>query len=419
MKKDFFVIDDLPIQNKTILLRVDINSPVDPDTGKILGLARIKSHLKTIEKLESSRLVILGHQSKPGKVDYISLNAHAQNLRSLLKRPVKFVDDLIGKSAQTAIKKQEPGEIILLENSRFYAEELVLNQAPMDTLRNTHIVRNLAQVSNYYVNDAFAAAHRQQPTLVGFTEILPSAAGLVMEKELNALNKVLFSKEHPCLAVLGGAKVGDSLEVARNMLENKIADKILTTGVVANVFLMAKGYKLGTVNVDFLVVEFKNIKQLLETAKSLLKKYKDKIELPVEVVGNDNGERVALDVDRLPCDYPIHDIGLETVVKYSNMLKEAKAIIANGPAGVFEIEEFSFGTNEIFTAIANSKAYSVVGGGETITVIDKLGIHEDINHISTGGGACINYLAGRPLPVVEALKNSKKLFQQKIEKNKI
>lgn len=416
MTKDFFVIDDLPIEDKTVLLRVDINSPVDPDLGKILGLARIKSHIKTIEKLKSARVVILAHQSKPGKADYISLKAHADSLRSLLKHPIKFVDDLFGTQARTSIQKMRAGDVLLLENVRFYAEELILNKEPIEIQSQSLIVKNLAEVTDFYINDAFAAAHRKQPSLVGFPEILPSAAGLVMDKEVSALNKVLSSNEHPCLAVLGGAKVKDSLEVAKNMLDNKIADKILTTGLVANVFLLAKGYKLGTVNVDYLVAEFKDIKKILETAKSLLKKYKNKIELPVEVVGNNNGERIAISVDHLPCDYPIYDVGLETVVKYSNMLKDAKIIIANGPAGVFEIEEFSFGTNEIFYAIGNSKAYSVVGGGETNAVIDELNIGDKIGHISTGGGACINFLAGRPLPAVDALKNSKILFEKKVKK---
>jgi phosphoglycerate kinase len=271
-------------------------------------------------------------------------------------------------------------------------------------------------LGDFFVNDAFAAAHRQQPTIVGFTELLPSAAGLVMERELNALNKVLTSNLHPCIAILGGAKVKDSLDVAENMLKNKIADKVLATGLVANIFLLAEGKNLGSGNLKFLASEFKDLKEITETAKHLLKKFKTKIELPVDVAVNEDGTRQLQSIKDLPSDYLIHDIGLETIVKFSSMLKDAKVIIANGPAGVFELNEFSFGTNELFLAIANSKAYSVLGGGETLASIDKLGIADDLDHISTGGGACINYLAGRKLPGVEALKNSKKIFKKKLEK---
>jgi phosphoglycerate kinase len=415
MPKDFLVIDDLPFQDKTVILRVDINSPVDPESGKILGLNRIKSHLKTIEYLKDSKLVILGHQSRPGRGDFISLDSHAESIQKLLKRSVTFIDDLFGRYAQKHIKGMEAGDITVLQNVRFYSEEVILRNSPIDTLQQTNIIRNLSELGDFFVNDAFAAAHRQQPTIVGFTELLPSAAGLVMERELNALNKVLTSKLHPSIAILGGAKVKDSLEVAQNMLKHKIADKVLTTGLVANIFLLADGKNLGSANLEFLESEFNDLKEITETAKKMLKKFKDKIAIPVDVAVNKSGTRQLLSVKDLPSDYLIHDIGLETIVKFTGMLKSAKVIIANGPAGVFELDEFSLGTDELFLAIANSKAYSVLGGGETLTSIDKLGINEDLNHISTGGGACINYLAGRKLPGVEALKNSKKIFSKTLE----
>jgi phosphoglycerate kinase len=418
MKREFLVIDDLSIVDKTVVLRVDVNSPVDPDSGKILSLTRIKSHIDTIDCLKDSKLVVLGHQSRPGRKDYISLDEHAARIGALLHRPVQFEDDLIGHHANTAVKKLKAGDVLLLENVRFFAEEFALRDDAIEVQANSHIVQNLASLSDYYVNDAFAAAHRAQPSIIGFTQLLPSAAGLLMEKELTNLNKVLFSDDHPCIAVLGGAKVKDSIEVMENMLENKITDHILTTGLVGNIFLAAFGYNLGKPNVNFLESEFKNLNEMLDRAKNLLKNYKDKIEIPVDVIGNNNGERAVQYVDKLPSQYPLYDIGLETVVKYSNILKDAKIIIANGPAGVFEIDEFSFGTNEIFNSIANAKAFTVVGGGETTAVVDKLGVAKKIDHISTGGGACINYLAGRSLPAVEALKNSKKKFEKKLKKKK-
>ncbi|WP_455391827.1 phosphoglycerate kinase [[Eubacterium] cellulosolvens] len=418
MTRAFFVLDDLPVEDKTIILRVDINSPVNPETGKILGLTRIKSHIQTLEYLNNSRVVILGHQSRPGKEDYISLNEHATQISKLLKRPVTFIDDLIGHYARDAVAAMKNGDVLLLQNVRFYAEELALRNDPLERQANSHIVKNLAQVSDFYVNDAFAAAHRAQPSLVGFTTKLPSAAGLLMEKELTTLNTVLTSGKHPCVAVLGGAKVSDSIEVMENMLKNNITDQILTCGLVGNIFLIAKGYNLGNPNIKFLETEFVDLKELVENAKQLLKKYKNKIETPIDLICNKKGRREVQYLERLPAKYQIYDVGLETVVNYSNILKDAKIIIANGPAGVFEIEEFSFGTNEIFFGIASSKAFSVMGGGETTAVVEKLGIADGIDHISTGGGACINFLAGRILPVVEALKKSKNLFGKKIKKKK-
>jgi phosphoglycerate kinase len=416
MPKDFFTIDDFPIEEKIVLLRVDINSPVDPESGMILDFNRIKSHLNTIKRFKDSKLVIMAHQSRPGKVDFIPLHSHAESIETLLKRPVLFVDDLFGSQAQNSIKSMSAGDIIILQNVRFYSEEMVLRNSPVNTLQQTNIIKNLASIGDFFVNDAFAAAHRQQATIVGFTELLPSAAGLVMEKELTALGWVLSSKQHPCIAILGGAKVKDSLDVAQNMLQNKIVDKVLTTGLVANIFFMAQDKKLGKPNVKFLETEFPDLKNLVESAKNLLKKFRNRLELPVDLAGNKDGERVNQKVDELPSKYPIYDIGLETIVKYSNIIKDAKVVIGNGPAGVFEIDEFSFGTNEIFTAIANSKSFSVLGGGETNTAITKLGIDDKVDHISTGGGACINFLAGRTLPAVEALKKSKKLFAKKLSK---
>ncbi len=410
------MLDDLNTENKTVILRVDINSPVDPESGKLLDLTRIRSHLNTIEHLRESKLVLIGHQSRPGKADYVSLKSHAASMSRLLRRRVKFVDELIGQRAQNAIKRMKPGDVILLENVRFFAEEIALDKSPIDVQCKSNIVSNLAPLADYFVNDAFGAAHRAQPSLIGFTNVLPSAAGLLMEKEMATLNKVLTSDKHPCVVILGGAKAIDSMEVARNLLNNKIADKILTTGVVANLFLTAKGYDLGKPNLRYLESEFQDLKWIIGTAKDLLKKYNSNIETPMDLIGNNNGKRAVEYLESLPSKYQIFDIGLETIVKYSNILNKAKMIIANGPAGVFELDEFSFGTNEIFYAISSSKAYSVVGGGETIVAIDRMGIAEGFDHISTGGGACINYLAGRTLPAIEALKNSKKLFSKKIKK---
>jgi phosphoglycerate kinase len=412
--KDYLTFDDVTLEGKTVILRVDINSPIDPSTGNILSDTRIRSHIETIRQLKNSKTVILAHQSRPGKSDFTTLGKHAKYISNILKRPVKYIDDLVGSKAHNAIKSMKNGDIILLENTRLFSEELVLKGEPVSKQANSHIVQNLAELADYYVNDAFAAAHRSQASLVGFTELLPSLAGTIMDRELTAINKAIGSRAHPCIVILGGQKVDDSIDVAKNLLENKIADKILTTGVVANMFLKGRGYKLGKPSMEHIKSEFKKYDELIKNTKDLLKKFDKKIFTPQDLAIKDKNTRAKITIDDLPVNKPILDIGLETIVEYSKHIKKAKIIIANGPAGVFEMEDFAMGTNEIFNAIANSKGFSIVGGGETTAVVNKLGIASKIDHISTGGGALINLIAGKELPVVEALKNSKKLFERDI-----
>jgi phosphoglycerate kinase len=413
-EKEYLTFDDVDLKNKTVILRVDINSPIDPISGDILGDTRIRTHLETIKALKNSKTVILAHQSRPGKSDFTTLEKHAKYISVLLKRKVNYIDDLFSSRAQDAINNMKKGDIVLLENTRLFSEEIVLKDESIEKQAGTHIVQNLSELADYYINDAFAAAHRSQASLVGFTEVLPSIAGIVMDRELTAINKAIRSNEHPCVVILGGQKVDDSIDVAKNLLDKKIADKILTTGLVANMFLKGKGYKLGKPSMEHIKSEFKKYDDLVTSAEKLLNKYKNKIVTPTDLAINDKNTRAKITVDDLPAKKPIMDIGLETIVTYTNHINKAKIIIANGPAGVFEIEDFAIGTNEIFNAIGNSNGYSIVGGGETTTVINKLGIASKINHISTGGGACINLIAGKQMPVVEALKRSKRMFDKDV-----
>lgn len=411
MAREFFTIDDFDLSGKTVLLRVDINSPINPLTGELLGDARLRAIVPTVKKLKKTKLVICAHQSRPGKKDFVSLENHAKRLSNLLGRKVKFVGDFFGKRAQEEIKNLKSSEILMLENVRFYSEEISLAKTPPEQQSNTNLVKNLAGLIDYYIVDAFGTAHRSQPSLTGFMEALPSIAGLLMEKEITSLNKVLNDPQHPSLAILGGIKVDDSIKVGRNMLENNIIDELLTTGAVGNTFLVAKGVKIGKVNEDFIAQQVKDYKALIKEAKALLNKYGDRIKAPIDVAVNHSGYRVRIQLKDLPSDFPIYDIGLGTIVNYFKDISEAKTITANGPAGVFEIEEFAYGTLEIFKAMAESQAYTVLGGGETTTVLDKLGIKDQINHVSTGGGACIMYLGGEKLQVIEALKTARKRYE--------
>ena len=393
-------MDDVILDNKRVLVRVDFNSPMDP-AGNILDDKRIKSHLDTLRALEDCRVVLMAHQSRAGKKDYTTLEAHARQATRLLRRDVVYVDDIFGSCAQEAIKSLIPGEVILLENTRFYAEEN-MNRTPADHAKS-HMVKKLAPLFDLFINDAFAVSHRSHCSVVGFTEVLPSIAGILMDKEITALDKGLKGNEHPTVFSLGGTKADDSIKVTKNVLGRGGADKVLTSGVVATVFMMAAGIDVGEANRKF--VEDQEYLEQIPIAAKLLKEYPGKIAMPVDVALNKNGERVEVAVDKIPTDLPIADIGLETIVNYSKDLREAKVTVTNGPTGIFEQEKFRLGTAELLKAAAES-GYSIVGGGHSVAAIDQLGLESKFSHVSMGGGASITYLSGEPLPGIEALKKA-------------
>jgi phosphoglycerate kinase len=352
------------------------------------------------------------HQSRPGKKDFTNMQKHAKRLSLRLGKKVKYVDDFFGSQAQSAIKNLKSGDIVLLENARFYAEEHVLKNRNFSIQAESHMVKHLSKFSDYFINDAFAAAHRAQPSITGFTEVLPNLSGKIMEREIIMLEKAMKNKKRPSIAVLGGIKVFDTLQVMRNMLENNIVDMVLTTGVVANIFLLARGVELGAPNIDFLERELGGYDELCHQARSLDSEYAEKIRVPSDVVVNQDGKRKGVLVRELPTDLQIFDIGLDTAVTYRKEILDGKNLILNGPAGVFEIEEFAVGTRIIYNAIAESEGFSVIGGGETVAAARNLNLAGKIDHMSTGGGACIHYLSGKSMPAIEALKRSKKLYDE-------
>jgi len=410
-EKPFFTLDDFDFKGRTVLLRVDINSPIDPTTKTILDDTRMRAIIPTIRDLDNAKIVILAHQSKPGKSDFTPLKEHAGLLSGVLGRKVTYIDSLFDSRALDAIKAMKERDIILLENTRFYSEDVALKDKEPKVQAKSHIVTKLASVADYYVCDAFAAVHRSQPTLVGFAELMPAIAGRLMESELVTLGKLLI-KDGGLTAILGGAKVDDSIDVMKYMLENGMLAEALTGGVVANIFLKAQGYDLGKPSHDFLEKEVPDHGKLVEVAKELLAKYPGKIVVPNDVSLNNNGERTGIPVSKLPSDLAIYDIGLETTVDYIDRIMAAKRVMLNGPMGVFELEEFSFGTKQILKAMAESQCFSVVGGGHTAAAVEQFGLQGGMDHVSTGGGALINFLTGKELPVVEALKRSKVKFSK-------
>ncbi len=398
--KDYLTLDDVVLDNKRVLVRVDFNSPMDP-SGNILDDKRVKSHLETLKALEDCRVVLMAHQSRAGKKDFTTMEAHARLATKLLRREVTYCDNLFCSHAREAIKSLEPGEVLLLENTRFFSEEN-MNRPPADHAKSI-MVKSLAPLFDLFVNDAFAVSHRSHLSVVGFTEVLPSVAGILMDKEITALDKGLKGNEHPTIFALGGTKADDSIKVTENVLSRGGADKVLTSGVVATVFMMAAGMDVGEANRKF--VEDQEYLEQIPIAARLLNEYPGKIALPVDVALNKNGERVEVSVDKFPVDLPIADIGLETIVNYSKDLKEARVTVLNGSAGIFEQEKFKLGTAELLKA-ATQSGYSIAGGGHTVAAIEQLGLEPEFSHVSIGGGASITYLSGDPLPGIEALKKA-------------
>lgn len=408
MGTKILTLEDFKFEDKVVLTRVDLNCPIDPETHKFLDDRRIKRHSKTIMALmeKGARTVVLAHQGRPGaEYDFTTTEKHAERLGEIIKNNVEYVPDIIGPLAREKIKKLKSGEVILLENVRFLAEE-TLNR-PSDVQAKTHFVRTLTPLADYYVNDAFAAAHRSQPSLVGFCEVLPSCAGRIMENEMKMLNKAIESKQRPSIFFTGGSKVKSSIKAIDKFLKRNITDKILTAGLVASIFLVAKDYEIH--GLEYM----EDYNKLVAMAKELLDQYGSKIEVPMDLALDKYGKRMEVSLSELPLPYRIGDIGTGTIARYKYIIENAKTVIANGPAGMFEQKIFSKGTNEIVHAIADSNSFSLIGGGHIATATAQLKLENKVSHISTGGGACILYLAGEPLPAIVALEKCAERYRKK------
>ena len=403
---EFNTLDDFDFGEKTVLLRVDFNLPLDKKTMEILDTTRIKQALPTIKELieKKAKVVILAHQGRPGSWDFISLDKHAKALSDLLGKPVQFVDDIYGEKAKDVISSAKSGDVILLDNVRKVPEEMEKKSA--EEHAKSAMVKVLSSLADVFVNDAFAAAHRKQCSLIGFTAVLPSCAGRLMEKELLTLGKLLSNPDKPSLFLFGGAKYSDVVKTIERSLQNGIADEVILTGLPANAFLKAREIKLGSVNEEILKEE--ESPELMEQIKKLSDEFNRAIKLPIDFAVEKDGKRVEISIEELPTEYPIYDIGLKSIEQFIESIKKAHTIFISGPCGVFEKKEFLRGTKEILTAMANSDAFSIVGGGHTVAAVEMLGLGDKISHISTGGGSLEKFMMGEPLPVVEALKAAKR-----------
>ena len=383
------LITDIDVQGKRVLIRVDFNVPIKD--GKVADDTRIKAALPTINYLleHGAACILCSHLGRPkdGPDLNYSMRPTAEYLADLLGKPVAFAEDCIGPAANEAAKKLKPGDVLLLENTRFHKGE---------TKNDPEMAQQLASLADVYVNDAFGSAHRAHASTEGVTHYLPAVGGFLMEKEILYLGQVVSQPKHPFVAILGGAKVSDKIGVIRNLLQK--ADHVLIGGGMANTFFKAQGYPVG----ESLVED-----EALETAKELLEIGGSKLRLPIDVVIADRFDQDAayktMDMGPVPEGWRIMDIGPESVIAYSKVLKHAATIVWNGPMGVFEFPNFAVGTFGIAKAVAASEGVSIVGGGDSVAAINQSGLSDQITHISTGGGASLEMLEGLTLPGVAAL----------------
>ena len=404
-------IDEFDFSGKWVLLRPDINSPIDPVTKKIVNDKRIKATIPTIRDIldKGARLAIIAHQGDT--LDYqnlIPMNEHAEKLSQYLGREVKYIDDVCGPAAQEAVKALRPGEAILLGNLRYLCEEISTFENAVklkaEEMLNTYLIRSLAPLFDYYVNDAFAAAHRNAPSMVAFQELLPTAGGRQLMEEYSALTKVMKAPVKPSVFVLGGAKISDAFGMMKQVLENGTADKIMACGITGEIMLWAMGKKLGSKKEKFLTD--RELHLFVEPAKEYLRDYPDKIEVPLDLAYEKDGERVEISADQLPAEEMYMDIGEKTIAKYREILLNAGTIFVNGPAGVYENKLFEKGTKEIWNAIAEAPGYSVIGGGDTVSAASRFIDLSKISYVCTAGGAMVRFLSGKKLPLIEAMEKA-------------
>jgi phosphoglycerate kinase len=384
-------IRDIDVRDKRVLVRVDFNVPIKD--GKVGDDTRIRAAMPTIDYLleNGAALILCSHLGRPKgqPLPEFSLKPVAEYLSQLLGRPVSFAEDCIGPKAESAAGVLKPGDVLVLENTRYHAGE---------TKNDPEISKGLATLADLFVNDAFGSAHRAHSSTTGVAEFLPAASGLLLEKEIKYLGQAIADPERPFVAILGGAKISDKIGVIKNLLIK--ADSILIGGGMANTFFKAQGYPVA----DSLVED-----EALETAKEILAEAGAKFRLPVDVVIADKFEAEAayktMATGPIPDGWRILDIGPETTALYAKVIQEAKTVAWNGPMGVFEFPAFAEGTLGIAQAAAESDAVTIVGGGESVAAVKQSGLADKITHISTGGGASLEMLEGKTLPGLAALQD--------------
>ncbi|NLP00564.1 MAG: phosphoglycerate kinase [Clostridiaceae bacterium] len=390
-------VTDMNVKGKRVIVRVDFNVPLDAE-GNITDDKRIKGALPTIQYIieNGGKLILVSHLGRPkeGFEAKFSMKPAAEHLSKLLGKEVLLAADVIGEDAKAKAAALKEGEILMLENVRFHKEE---------TKNDPAFAKELASMADIYINDAFGTAHRAHASTAGLADYLPSACGFLIKKELDFMGKALDNPERPFVAILGGAKVSDKISVIENLIDK--VDTLIIGGGMAYTFFKAKGYGVGTSLCEL---------DKVDLANSLLQKAKEKnvnLLLPVDnVVGKEfdaNTEAKTVPSDSIPEGWMGLDIGEETIKLFSDAIKGAKTVVWNGPMGVFEMERFAIGTKKVAEALANSEAITIVGGGDSAAAVEQLGFADKITHISTGGGASLEFLEGKELPGIAVLNDKK------------
>jgi len=382
-------VKDVDLKGKRVLMRVDFNVPMQD--GKVTDDKRIRAAIPTIQYVleQGASLILMSHLGRPKGVSdpTFSLRAASEVLSNLIDRPVKMAPDCIGAEVEAMAKDLQSGEVLMLENTRFHAEE---------QKNDPELARQMAALADVYVNDAFGSAHRAHASTEGIAKFLPAVSGFLMEKELEYLGRAVANPEHPYIAILGGAKISDKILVVETLLSK--CDKLIIGGGMANTFLAAQGLNMQ----DSLVEE-----SSLETAKAIMEKSTDKLVLPVDAIVADKFDNDAnsqlVDVNAIPAGWRMLDVGPKTIEMYKNALNDAKLVVWNGPVGVFEMPKFAEGTFAIAKLLAESSATTVIGGGDSASAVKKAGVASQMTHVSTGGGASLEFLEGKELPGVVAL----------------
>jgi len=386
-------VRDIELKDKRVLVRVDFNVPLDKKTGVITDDTRIRAALPTIQYLinQGAKVILCSHLGRPdGQVkENLRLTPVAARLSELLGRPVARTDDCVGAAVEQAVAALQPGDVLLLENLRFHAEEEANDPA---------FAQALARLADVFVNDAFGTAHRAHASTEGVTHYLPAVAGFLMEKEIDYLSRAIENPEHPYVAIIGGAKISGKIEVLENLLGK--VDALLIGGGMANTFLKAQGHEVGQSLVE---------DDRLDLARDLMARAGARLHLPVDVVvtpaGETGAEHKVVGVDQVPADWKIVDIGPQTVKAFGRVIQAARTVVWNGPLGVFEVPAFAEGTTSVARLLADSGAISIIGGGDSAAAVAQAGLEDRMSHISTGGGASLEFLEGKTLPGVAALSD--------------
>ncbi|MBI5295835.1 MAG: phosphoglycerate kinase [Chloroflexi bacterium] len=382
-------VKDIDLKGKRVLMRVDFNVPMAE--GKVTDDKRIKAALPTIQYVleQGASLMLMSHLGRPkgGPDPEFSLKAASEALAALLGRPVQMAPDCVGPEVEALAKALQPGDVLMLENTRFHKGE---------EKNDLDLAKQMASLGEVYVNDAFGSAHRAHSSTEGIARFLPAVSGFLMEQELEYLGRAVSNPEHPYVAILGGAKISDKILVVETLLSK--CDKLIIGGGMANTFLAAKGY-----NMQDSLVEAASI----DTAKTLLAKFGGKLILPVDAVIADafapEANTQVVDADKIPAGWRMMDVGPRTLDLYKQELSGAKLIVWNGPVGVFEMPKFAEGTFALARLLAESGATTVIGGGDSASAVKKAGVAKQMTHVSTGGGASLEFLEGKELPGVAAL----------------